>query len=96
MSVSGFFQRAADESDVVGCAAAAAGLADNDCQVVCVIISGQDSVHDLSDNNEGRIACIVVYIFQAHVNCLFVVVRKHFDLVSGSFEGRLQKLKVNR
>ena len=96
MCVSGFLQRAADKADVVGCTAAASGLADDDCQMIGVIIAGEDSVHDLSDNDEGRVAGVVVYIFQSHIHGLPVVVRKHLDLITGSLECRLQKLEVDR
>ena len=63
MSVSGFFERAADESDIVGSTAAASGLADDNSQMVGVIIAGQNSVHDLTHYDERRVTCIIVYIF---------------------------------
>ena len=52
MSVSGFLQRTADEADVVGCTAASSGLTDDDGQMICVIIAGEDCIHDLSDNDK--------------------------------------------
>ena len=91
-----FLQRAADKADIVGCTAAAAGWLLMNCQVICVIIAGEDSIHDLSDNDERRVAGVVVYIFKSHVHCLTVVIRKHLDLIAGSLECRLQKLEVDR
>ena len=96
MSVSGFLQCAADEADVVGCTAAASSLADDDRQMVGIIIAGEDGVHDLSDYDKRRIAGVVVYIFQSHVHGLPVVVREHLDLIPGGLESRLQKFEVDR
>ena len=95
MGVSRLLQRPADKADIVGRAAAASGLADDDGQMVCVVVPGEDGVHNLSDHDEGRIACVVVHIFQPHVHCLAVVVGKHLDFVSRSLERRLQKLEVD-
>ena len=95
MFVSGLFQCAADEANVVGRTAAAAGLADDHGQVVGVVLSGKDGVHDLSDDDEGRIAGVVVYIFEAHVHSLTVVVWQHFDLVAGSLESGLQQFEMD-
>ena len=63
MCISGFLQRTADKADIIGCTASAACLADDDSEMVCVILTGQDGVHDLSDHDKGRIAGVVVHIF---------------------------------
>ena len=60
---SGFFQSAADKSDVVRRTAAASGLAHEDGRVVEIILSGQQGIHDLSDDDQGRVAGVIVYIF---------------------------------
>ena len=96
MSVSGFLQSTADKTDIVGRAAAAPGLADDNRQMIGVIISGKDGVHNLSDNDQRRLAGIIVYIFKPHVHGLTVVVRKHFDLVSCGSESGLQKFEMDR
>ena len=59
----GFFQCTADETDVVGCTAAAAGLGDNNRNLVQVIFTGKQGIHDLTDNTQGRIAGVVVDVF---------------------------------
>ena len=90
-----FFSARRNEADVVGRTAAAAGLADDHGQVVGVVLSGKDSVHNLSDDDEGRIAGVIVYVFEAHVHSLTVVVGQHFDLVSCSLEGGLQQFEMD-
>ena len=60
---SGFFQSTADKSDVVRRTAAASGLAHEDGRVVEIILSGQQGIHDLSDDDQGRVAGVIVYIF---------------------------------
>ena len=96
MGISCFFQSAADKSDIVGGTAAAAGLADDDSNPVCIVFSGQDSLHDLAYHHQGWIAGIVIYILQSHVYCLLVIIGQYLDVVAGSLEGRLQKLKMDR
>ena len=59
----GFFQCTADEADVVCCTAAAAGLGDNNRNLVQVIFTGKQGIHDLTDNTQGRIAGVVVDVF---------------------------------
>ena len=56
------FQGSADKADIVGGTAAAAGLAHEHGRLVEVIFSGQQSLHDLSHDDQGRIAGIIVYI----------------------------------
>ena len=93
--IAGFFQSTTDKSDVVGGTASATGLTDDNGCLVQVIFSGKQGIHDLSDNDQRWITGIVIYIFQSHVDCLFVVIRKYFNLISGCTECRLKKLKVN-
>mgnify|MGYP000393986110 CR=1 FL=1 len=52
-SIPAFFQCTADETDVVGCTAAAAGLGDNNRNLVQVIFTGKQGIHDLADNTQG-------------------------------------------
>ena len=59
-----FLQGTADEADIVAGTASAAGLGDQDGCFVQVVTAGQEGVHDLSHHNQGRIAGIVVHIFQ--------------------------------
>ena len=63
LGVPALAQGLADERDVVGGAAAASGLAHEDGRVVEIILSGQQGIHDLSDDDQGRVAGVIVYIF---------------------------------
>ena len=92
----GLLQRTADKSDVVRSTAAAAGLAHDDSHFVQVILAGEQRLHNLSDYHQRRIAGIVVDVFQSDIDRLFVVVRKHFQIVSGCVERRLQNREVDR
>ncbi len=63
LSHAGFFQGAADKADVIGGTAAAAGLAHKDGGVIQIIFSRKQRVHNLTDDNQGGIAGIIVYVF---------------------------------
>ena len=51
--------------------------------------------HDLADYHQRGVAGIVIHIFQTHINSGLVGIRKYFQLISGSPEGRLNHVKVN-
>ena len=90
------FQSPADKSDIVGGTAAAAGLGHEDGGLVQVVFSGQQGVHDLTDDDQGGVAGIVVDVFQTGVDGGPVVVLKHLHMVPEGIQGRLQKVEVNR
>jgi len=96
MSHAGFFQSTTNKSNIVGGTASATGLTDDNGCLVQVIFSWKQGIHDLSDYDQRRITGIIIYIFQSHVDCLFVVIRKYFNLISCCTECRLKKFKVNR
>ena len=96
MLIPGFFQSTADKSDIVGRTAAASGLGDNHCQMVCIIFSGENRVHDLPDDHQGWIAGVVVDIFQSYIDCVFIIIWKNFNLIAGCAEGRFNQVEVNR
>ena len=91
MSVTGFFKSTADKSDIIGSTASATGLRNNDSQVAGVIFAGKDSLHDLSNYHQRRVAGIIVYIFKAHVNCMLVVIFQYFQFVACFLEGWLNQ-----
>ena len=84
-----FFQGAPDEPYVVGCTAASACLCHQNSCVVQVIPAGKQGVHDLSDDNQGRVACIIVHVLESHVHRVAVVVLQYFNPVSEGTDGRL-------
>lgn len=90
-----FLRSAADESDVVGSTASTAGLTDDHSDFICIIFTGKNRFHDLTDYHQRWIAGIIVYIFQAYVYSLFVVIRQYLKVISGCVECRLQKLEMD-
>ena len=95
MLIARFLQGPADEADVVGGPAAAAGLADDDGDLVRVVLAGQDGLHDLAHHHQRRIAGVVVHVLQPHIHGLLVVVGQHLHVVAGGVEGGLQQLEVD-
>ena len=89
-------QGTADEADIVRCTASATGLAHDNSGLVQVIFAGQQSLHDLSDYQQGRIAGIVVNVFQTYIHGVFVVIVQYDKIVTAGIERRLQDLKVDR
>ena len=49
----------------------------------------------MSDDNEGRVAGVVIYILESHVHCVSVVVLQYLNLISKGADSRLQKVKMN-
>ena len=56
MSIAIFGQGTADETDIIGCPAAASCLGNDDSRFVQVVFTGSKGGHDLSHNDEGRVA----------------------------------------
>ena len=96
MCIAGLFQCTADETDIVGCTAAAAGLADDHGKLVRIVFAGQDGVHNLSYYDERRIAGIVIYIFETGIYGVFIIVLQYFDLIARFTESRLNEIEVDR
>ena len=89
-------QGPADEAHIVGGSAAAAGLGHEDSHLVQVIFARIQGFHDLSHHEEGRIAGVVVDVFQTVIHGLAVVVGKNDHLVAAAAESRLQHIEVDR
>ena len=49
----------------------------------------------MSDDYEGRVAGVVIYILESHVHCVSVVVLQYLNLISKGADSRLQKVKMN-
>ena len=94
--MSAFFKARRMEADIVRCTASATGLAHDDGCLVQVIFTGQQSFHDLTYYQQGRIAGIIVNIFQTHIHRVLVIVVQYHEIVTAGIERRLQDLKVDR
>ena len=49
----------------------------------------------MSDDNEGRIAGVVIYILESHIHGVAVVVLQNLNLITKGADGRLQKVKMD-
>ena len=47
-------------------------------------------------NHQGRVAGIVIYIFQSYIDGLFVIIRKDFQMIAAGIETCLQDIKMHR
>ncbi len=72
VAVAGVLERLADEGDVVGCAAAAARLADEHGRARKVVLAAEDGLHELARDQDGGVADVVVHVLQARVHGLVV------------------------
>ena len=61
--VAGLRKCTTDKANVVCCTTAATGLCHNKCQFIDVIFAGCDGMHHLTDNDQRRIAGVIVHIF---------------------------------
>ena len=64
--------------------------------MIQIVFAGQKCLHNLSYNHQGRVAGVVIDVFQTDIDSLFIIVWQYFQLVSGSVESWLQDIKVDR
>ena len=91
-----FFQRLAQQKDIVGGTTAAAGLADDEGCVLQIILAAFQCVDKLAYDQQRRIADVVIYIFQACFNNLTASILQNFCLVAAARESGLQQGEVQR
>ena len=89
-------QGLADECDVVGGTAAAAGLADNHGCLGQVVSTALDGLHDLAGHQNGRIADVVVHIAQAGLDGIVIGRGQQLQVVAGTAEYLFDKVEVDR
>ena len=63
-AVAVLFQRLAEQVDIVGRTAAAAGLRQDERDFVNVVFTGLDGIHQLADDQQGGVAGVVVHVAQ--------------------------------
>ena len=64
--------------------------------MVEVILSGEQGIHDLSDDDQRRVACVVVDVFQTDIDRISAVILEYLNVVSKCADCRLNQLKVDR
>ena len=89
-------QGAADKADVIGRTAAAAGLGHQNSCPVKIVFAGIKSFHDLAHDEEGRIAGVIVDIFEAEVDSPAVIVGQDDQVVAAGIDRRFEQVKMDR
>ena len=89
-------QGLAQQVDVVGGPAAAAGLGDDEGGVVQVVLPGAQGVQELADNKQRRVAGVVVDIFQAQFADLAAAVLQQLAGVARLLHHRRQNAELHR
>ena len=89
-------QRLANKRDVVGSTAAAAGLRDDDGQLIGVVTSAHHGFHNLTRHQNGRIADVVVHIFQAGIHRTVVDTGQQLEVIPVLTEYLHQQIEMNR
>ena len=90
------FQGTADKADIIGCPASASCLGHNNCGFIQVIFTGKESLHNLPYNQKGRVAGIIIDIFQSHIHGVFIIVIQYNKVIAAGIKGRLQDFKMDR
>ena len=88
-------ERLADERDVVGGAAAAARLRDDDGQLVGVVTAAHHGLHNLARDQDGRVADVVVHVLEARIHRAVVHRRQKLQVVAVAVEDLHQQLEVD-
>ncbi len=86
----------ADESDIVGSAAAAPGLEINQSSFVRIIFSGQQGIKELTDNQNGRVTGIVMDIAQSQLSDFGAVIFQKFHVITVGAHEITDQLEVSR
>ena len=87
-------QRLAEQVDVVGGTAAAARLGDEQGRVLEVVLAAVQRVEELADDQQCRIAGVVVDIFQAQLRHSAAAVAKDLALVAVVAQGVFQQAEL--
>ena len=94
--ISGLFEGSSDKSDVVCRTASATCLWDEDGCVCHIIVAWFDGCHNLANDNEWRVAGVVVYELKSHVHTFPCRDIRYDHIVAGCLKGWHEKVKVYR
>ena len=96
LGVAALAQGLADERDVVGGTAAAAGLADNHGRLGQVVPTALNGLHDLARHQDRRIADVVIHVAQAGLDGIVVSRGQQLQVVASTAEHLFDQVKVDR
>ena len=88
------FQRLADKTHIIGGSAASSGLYHHDCQLIGIVFSGKNFCQNLTGYNKGRVAGVIVHIFQSQIQHILIFRTHHDQPVSGTAKRRFKKVKM--
>ena len=89
-------QSLAQDTEVVGRTTCTAGLKEGNARVIGIAQPRLQCGEELSDDDDGRVAHIVVHIAQTEVNGRFVRHRRNDDVIAVLSHRRTEQIKVNR
>ena len=90
------FERLTNQRNVVGCTAATAGLRNQNCGLGQIVLAGKHCLHNLTRDQDGWVADVVVDVTKAHVNGALVNRRQQHNVVACTLQQLLYQLKVDR
>ena len=96
LGVAALAQGLADECDVVGGTAAAAGLADNHGRLRQVVPTALDGLHNLARYQDRRIANVIVHIAQTGLDGIVIGRGQQFQVIASTAEHLFDQVEVNR
>ena len=96
LRVTALAQGFANERDVVGSTAAAAGLTDDHGRLGQVVPTALDGLHDLARHQDRRIADVIVHIAQAGLDGVVIGRGQQLQVVAGTAEHLFDQVKVDR
>ena len=94
--IAGLFQCLPQKMDVIGRPAASAGLGDHQGSVVQIVLAGIQRVDHLPDDQNCRIAGIVMYVFQTSLGDLWAGGLQQHRLVAVVSKHILDDVKMDR
>ena len=89
-------QGLADECDVVGGTAAAAGLADNHGRLGQIVPTALDSLHYLTRYQNRRVANVIVHIAQTGLDGVVIGRGQQLQVIAGTAEHLFDQVEVDR
>ena len=89
-------QRLANQTEIVCGSAHAAGLGDGERGVFRIVFAVQNRVHELTDNHDGRVAGVVVYIFETGFHVFTAGVFENVELVAAGADRGFHQGEVDR
>ena len=96
LGVAALAQGLADERDVVGGTAAAAGLADNHGRLGQIVPAALDSLHNLARYQDRRVANVIVHVAQAGLDGIVIGRGQQLQVIASTAEHLFDQVEVDR